>query len=456
MLSRRLHRALPSRRVRVTLAAIAYLAFAVTIISSTLHRDATDTREQQAESAQYYGKSAMYQLDFKTAESHFRTSIDLISGCDGDRDGSTWSADAHADLADAIAAQGRLHDAEVAYRKALRLYERADGAQTEYYVGALAALADLHTAAGRDSASRACTARIAEIRARRVATAESEFTNFRAEVKRRITARREVNTLELANRLIALGRLHYEQGDSERAEVEFVEAYELRLAALGPFNHRTVAARDNLGQARAANGKFAQARVDLLAALANYERAHGRDGTFFLEELTTLGNIGMKFSDYAAADSCYFRVFENLEKRVGQDHWYLVPALEKLAACRLEMGQFAVARGLRERIRRIHTKALGAESYAVGVDLLELAEIEDRAGRSGWARARCSAALRTLTAAVGLRHPTAVEARIYLSELWEDAARPVDDARVPRNVVGGETPTPGSEPSEEELEDSVA
>jgi len=166
----------------------------------------------------------------------------------------------------------------------------------------------------------------------------------------------------------------------------------------------------------------------------------------------------MRCADYAAADSCYRRVLENTQQRVGREHWYLIPALQMLAACRTEMGQFAVARGLRERIMRIHTRALGAESYAVGVDQLKLAEIDDRAGASGWARAHCSAAVRTLTAAVGPRHLTTVEARIYLSELWEDAARPVDDARAPRNVAEEEDSASSFEPApdEEDIEDSMA
>ncbi|HET9950871.1 MAG TPA: tetratricopeptide repeat protein [Candidatus Eisenbacteria bacterium] len=437
MLSRRLCHALPSRRARVALAAIAYLVFAVTVIATTLHRDDEDTLKQQAESAQSEGRSASWALDFKTAERRFRASIDLIRACGlkGNVANAEWYAEAHQDLADALSAQGRLADAEAAYRQALRLYERADGRDSENCIDPLSSLADLYAAAGRDSAADACAARIDEIYAAGAKTAETEFANFRA--AQRATAKHHpVNSLETANRLMDLGRLHIERGDAARAEIEFAEAYNLRLAALGPYEERTVAARDHLGQARAVIGKFAQARADLESSLANNQRAFGRDGLYFLHELTLLGNIAMRCADYAAADSCYLRVVENVEQRVGREHWYLVPALEKLAACRTEMGQFAVARGLRERIMSIHKRALGAESYAVGVDLLKLAEIDDRAGASGLARAHCSAALRTLKAAVGPRHPMTVEAGIYLSELWDAASRPVDPeaVRSPRRI----------------------
>ena len=97
---------------------------------------------------------------------------------------------------------------------------------------------------------------------------------------------------------------------------------------------------------------------------------------------------------------------------------------------------------------RIHTRALGAESYAVGVDLLKLAEIDDRAGHSGRARANCSAAARTLEAAVGPRHPMTVEARIYLSELWADVERPEGtDAQAPRTIVDGKDSAPVFDPA---------
>lgn len=459
MLSHHLARALPSHRARVALAAVAYLVFAFTVITSTLHRDEEDSREQQAEMAQYYGNSASHNFDFKTAERHFRASIDLIRACGGERDESTltWYAEAHEDLADDLEAQGRLAEAEATYLRALRLYERAYSRESETFVGALSALADIYSTTGRDSAAHACTARIDAIRAGRAATAESEFANFRA-VQRKTAKHHPINPLATADRLMTLGRIHVERGRADRAEIEFAEAYGHRLAALGPLDSRTVDARDHLGQARAVLGKFSQARADLESALASNQRAFGRDGTGFLYELTLLGNIGMRCADYAAADSCYRRVLENTQQRVGREHWYLIPALEKLAACRTEMGQFAVARGLRERIMRIHTRALGAESYAVGIDQLKLAEIDDRAGVSGWARAHYSAALRTLTATVGPRHPTTVEARIYLSELWEDAARPVDDARAPRNVAEEEDSAPDSEPGsdDEDIEDSVA
>ncbi len=448
MLFHRLAHALPSRRARIALAAVSYLVFAATVIASTLHRDEVDSREQQAEMAQYYGNVASRNFDFETAEHHFRASIDLIRACGGDRDEGalSWYAEAHEDLADALAAQGRLEEAEATYLQSLRFYERAYGRESEVFVGPLSSLAGIYSASGRDSAAHACNARIDTICAGRAATAESEFANFRA-AQRKTAKQHPINPLETADRLVSLGRLHAERGRADRAEIEFAEAYDLRLAALGPLDHRTVSAREHLGQARAVLGKFAQARVDLESALANNQRAFGRDGTRFLYELTLLGNIGMRCADYVAADSCYRRVLENTQQRVGPEHWYLIPALEKLAACRTEMGQFAVARGLWVRIMRIHTRALGAESYAVGVDQLKLAEIDDRAGASGWARAHCSAAVRTLTATVGPRHPTTLEARIYLSELWEDAAHPVDDARAPRSVVEGDHSAPGSEPA---------
>ena len=460
MLFHRLARALPSRRARIALAAAAYLVFVATVVASMQHRDEVDSRGQQAEMAQYYGNSASCDFDFKTAERHFRASIDLIRACGGDRDESTlsWYAEAHEDLADALEAQGRLDEAEATYLRALRLYERAYSRESESFVGGLSALADIYSTTGRDSAAHACTARIDAIRAARAETAESEFANFRA-VQRKTSKLHPINPLETADRLMSLGRIHVGRGSADLAEIEFAEAYGHRLAALGPLDSRTVDARDHLGQARAALGKFAQARIDLESALASNQRAFGRNGTGFLYEFTLLGRIGMRCADYAAADSCYRRVLENIQKRVGPEHWYLIPALERLAACRTEMGQFAVARGLRKRIMRIHTQSLGAESYAVGIDQLKLAEIDDRAGRSGWARAHCSAAVRTLTATVGPRHPATVEARIYLSELWENVARPEGmDARAPQRVVEVKDSAPSFFPtsSGDDLEEWVA
>jgi hypothetical protein len=98
-----------------------------------------------------------------------------------------------------------------------------------------------------------------------------------------------------------------------------------------------------------------------------------------------------------------------------------------VAECKAALGRFGEAKALRERVRDVHRRLHDYVSYPVGIDLLEIAEIEERAGSPSVARATCREALRVLEQAVGPRHPAAAEARYYLSELdrsVEEAADP--------------------------------
>src|SRR5262245_56307817 len=133
MLSDRLARALPSRPARIALAVVAYLLFAAAVLTVTLYRDDDDTLTRQAEVAQYEGQAQFFGLDFKPAEQNLRKAIDLIRACggDGDHGSPEWYAEAHEDLGDVLAAQGRLGEAEAAYRVALRIYERESGPKSD-------------------------------------------------------------------------------------------------------------------------------------------------------------------------------------------------------------------------------------------------------------------------------------------------------------------------------------
>jgi hypothetical protein len=81
---------------------------------------------------------------------------------------------------------------------------------------------------------------------------------------------------------------------------------------------------------------------------------------------------------------------------------------------------------MRERVRDVHRRLHDYISYPVGIDLLEIAEIEERAGSPSVARATCREALRVLEQAVGPGHPAAAEARYYLSELDRSVEEALD------------------------------
>lgn len=398
-------------RLRLAIGLLAYLVIGFTVIVSTLHRDPTEGLEHRASMALYEGDAAMGGLEFAKAERKFRSAVDLVRASVGTRnaEGRASYAEGFEGWADALKAQGRYPEAVKRYARAIGIYEKAYGPQSTVLIDPLYSLGSIHREMGRDSIANHCSVRVDSIAAHHVRITEKEVARLREA--------QGGDGRVLAERLMTLGDLYAVQGALGSAEVAYLEAYELRNRAFGPKYYETVSAQYNRGMAAAFMGKNAVATRTLESALTLREGSFGK-GTFYLaEQMSLLGELALDQGKYATADSMYGMALASLEARIGRDQNYSLKTMAKVAECKAALGRFAEAKAIRERVRDVHRRLHDYISYPVGIDLLEIAEIEERAGSPSVARATCREALRVLVQAVGRNHPAALEARYYLSEL---------------------------------------
>jgi tetratricopeptide (TPR) repeat protein len=407
-------------RLRLAIGLLAYLVIGFTVIVSTLHRDPTNSLESQASMALYEGDAAMGGLEFAEAEKKYQSAVDLVRASVGTRNagGRASYAEGFEGWGDALKAQGRYPEAVKRYARAIEIYEKAYGAQSTVLIDPLYSLGSIHREMGRDSLANLCSVRVDSIAAHHVRIAETEVARLR-EVQ-------DGDGRVLAERLMALGDLYAVQGALDRAEVAYLEAYELRTRAFGPKYYETVSAQYNRGMAAAFMGKNAVATRTLESALTLREGSFGKGHYYLVEQMSLLGELALEQGKYATADSLYSRALASLEERIGPDHNYSLKTMANVAECKAALGRFAEAKAMRERVRDVHRRLHDYISYPVGIDLLEIAEIEERAGSPSVARATCREALRVLEQAVGPRHPAALEARYYLSELDRSVEEALD------------------------------
>ena len=430
-----------SRRLRipVALGILAYLVLGTTIVVSSLYREKTDDLEHHALTALFEGDRAMVGLEFARAEKKYRLATDLFRASAGTREAESHAsyAEAFDGWGDALKAQGRYRDAVKRYARAVEVYERADGPLAVALLGPLYNLEQIHRAMGRDSLANYCAVRVDSIASYHVRVVEAEVARLRevgggggagaagaGGAGDGDSAQAEL----LADRLMGLGNLYIAQGMNNRAEIAFLEAYEIRARLYGPRYLDTADAQYYRGMAAALMGKNGVATTTLDSSLALHQGSFGKDTHYLAEEMSMLGEVAFDQGKYAEADSLYGRVLAALERTIGRDQYYSLETMGKVAECAAELGRFAEARAMLERVHFIQRRAHGDVSYPAGIALLEIAELEERAGSVPRARATCVKALAVLEKAVGPRHPSVAEARYYLSELDSTETTPSDVA----------------------------
>jgi tetratricopeptide (TPR) repeat protein len=408
---------------RLLLGLFAYLLFAFNVVAFTLDREPTDSLEINALREQARGDLALRGLRFAAAAQHYRVAADLIraNGATSTRDPDTqaWYGEALEGWGDALKAQGRYRAAVRSYTRAVAMYEKAYGRYGEALIGPLYELRQIHEEMGRDSLAVYCEARIDTIAMYHARVLQRGVDSMRV-------AERKSEPL-FAEMLMDLGDLYVAQGATEMAEVAFLEAYETRARVFGPRYLDTAHAQSRVGLVASYAGKSFLAKTTLDSSLTVQEDSFGKDDPHLVEEMRALADLAMDEGRFADADSLYCRTLAGLERVIGRDQNYALETMKNVAECRAELRRFAEARVMMGRVVAIHSRLHGAVSYPVGIDLLEMAELEWRAGNVVAARERCRKALSVLERAVGWKHSAALEARFYWNELQRTPEVPEGD-----------------------------
>lgn len=269
-------------------------------------------------------------------------------------------------------------------------------------------------------------------------------------------------SLEYAQSLNTLARVHLNAQDARAAEALFRQALAIRTQLLGPdhlntlytagylaqaitqdptrsewseaaaINDDTIARlrangeTDFLGMALLTSAIIAVNEGDLRGgesrvreALALFDEPERRESSFRAGLLFSLGrNLNFQ-KRYDEAEVVLMEGLELRERLLGDNHIALLMGLAQLSVVRQAQGRAAEAVPLNERVVRIVADRLGARHYQVGDALTDLAQALMAAGRDQDAIRTVQEALSILDeAAIPESHPYVVAARQKLSE-WK-------------------------------------
>jgi CHAT domain-containing protein/Tfp pilus assembly protein PilF len=388
-------------------------------------------------------------------------------------------------LAAIYEAQARYADAEQAYRRALAIYEKANGPENPQVAEALARLANLHVSQGRYIDAEPLAQRSLAIREKvlgrdhvdvgrslseladvyrseaRYGEAEplykrslailekargpehpdisvvlNNFANFYNVQGRYADAEplykraqaidektRRPNDPNRAATLYNLAGIYRHQGRYADAEPLLQRALAMREKELGPNNPMVAQSLNALANLYTDEDREDDAEPLYRRSLAIYEKVRGPDHPDAAGLLNNLANLHRNQHRYAEAEPLYNRALAIFEKAVGGDHPSVVNPLGNLASLYNDQHRYAEAEPLFKRALTINEKALGSDNPILAGLLNNLADLYEVQGRYGDAEPLYRRSLTIREKALSPDHPDTVGSLNDLAKLYLDQGR---------------------------------
>jgi tetratricopeptide (TPR) repeat protein len=209
----------------------------------------------------------------------------------------------------------------------------------------------------------------------------------------------------VANSLNNLASLLQAEGDYVGAEPLYRRALAIEEKALGPDHPYVAVTLNNLASLLQAEGDYAGAEPLYRRALAIDEKALGPDHPDVARCLNNLALLLQAKGDYVRAESMYRRALAIDEKALGPDHPYVATCLNNLALLLKAKGDYASAEPLYRQALAIQEKALGPDHPDVALSLNNLALLLKAKGDYASAEPMYDRALAIREKALGPDHP---------------------------------------------------
>jgi tetratricopeptide (TPR) repeat protein len=299
------------------------------------------------------------------------------------RDPLTLAIAAH-EKAIALHASTRLPAAEAACRRAVELYEQAEGADHPDVANALVELGQILEASDQPRPARDCHAKAIAILGRPQANEDPDLTRLR------LHARSFVAGLDRA------------LGAYAAADRGFQAALREATRVLGPDDLFVASMINNLGVLRKAQGRYADAVRYYKRALPILERAGDRIALATLYH--NLGGIEHARGRYAAGEPWARKSVETREAELGSDHVAVAADVAALAAIIEGLGRLDEAAALYERALHVFRRKLGPVNTEVALNLSGLASLRQQQGRTADAERLFAEALPMMEKLFGRDH----------------------------------------------------
>jgi tetratricopeptide (TPR) repeat protein len=302
------------------------------------------------------------------------------------RDPLTLAIAAH-ERAIALREGTRLAAAEVACRRALAHYRRAEGGAHPDVANALVELGRILEARDRLRSARKCHARALSILTAAPAAPDDDPDLARL----RVHARVHVAGLDRA------------LGAYAAADRGFATALREATRAFGPRDPDVAGILNNLGVLRKAQGRWAEAARFYQRALPLVRAARDRGTLATLYH--NLGGIEHARGRYAAGEPHARKSVALREAALGRDHVAVAADVAALAALVEGRGRLEEAAGLYLRALAVFRRKLGRASAEVALNLSSLAALRQEQGRTAEAGRLFAEALPLQERIYGRGHP---------------------------------------------------
>jgi CHAT domain-containing protein/Tfp pilus assembly protein PilF len=299
-------------------------------------------------------------------------------------------------LAELYKDKGDYARAEPLYRRALAIYEKMLGAEHPNTAILLNNLALLYRITGD------------------YAQAEPLYHRALAILEKTLGAEHPDTATSLNN----LAELYRAKGDYAQAEPLYRRALAIREKTRGAEHPETATSLNNLALLYRAKGDYAQAEPFFRRALTIYEKTRGAEHPLTATSLNNLALIYQAKGDYAQAEPLYRRALTIREKKLGAEHPLTANSLNNLAVLYKDKGDYAQAEPFFRRALTIYEKNFGAEHPDTATLLNTLASLYFAKGDYAQAELLYHRALAFREKTLGAEHPDTETSLHNLAELY--------------------------------------
>jgi tetratricopeptide (TPR) repeat protein len=210
---------------------------------------------------------------------------------------------------------------------------------------------------------------------------------------------------DVATSLNNLAALYKDQGKYAEAEGLHRRALVIWEKALGPDHPDVATSLNNLAALYGGQGRYAEAEPLHQRALAIREKALGPDHPDVATSLNNLAALYDYQGRYAEAEPLYQRALAIWEKALGREHPDVATSFNNLALLYAKQGQYAQAEPLHQRALAIREKGLGPDHPEVSTSLNNSAELYRAQSRYIEVEPLYQRALAIVEKALGPDHP---------------------------------------------------
>ncbi len=211
----------------------------------------------------------------------------------------------------------------------------------------------------------------------------------------------------------------YQKGDYRTGLTIAEQAYRFAEQKLSPEHPATLDSINNLALLYKAQGRYDEAELLLLRALAGHEKVHGHKHPDILNSANNLANIYHAQGRYGEAELLLLRVLASYEKVLGPKHSQTLNSINSLASLYQSQGRYGEAEPLYQRALSGNEKTLGPEHPQTLVSINNLAGLYQIQGHYWLAEMLYRRALLAREKVPGPEHPKTILSVSNLALLYK-------------------------------------